>query len=101
MNNLASTLHHQGDLTGARTLQEKVLEVFTRVLGEEHPDTSTSAWNLFSTLSQQNEQQAALALLQTRLLWLLERDPATLSAAHQQIRNLLTQILQQVLQPPA
>ena len=37
MNNLAETLRAQGDHDGARQLQERVLEVRTRVLGEEHP----------------------------------------------------------------
>ena len=41
MNNLAETLRAQGDLPGARGLQETVLAVCRRVLGEEHPDTLT------------------------------------------------------------
>ena len=40
MSNLAATLRAQGDLAGARALQEQVLEARRRVLGEEHPDTS-------------------------------------------------------------
>jgi hypothetical protein len=43
MNNLAGTLHAQGELTGARELQEQVLAAFQRVLGDEHPDTTGSA----------------------------------------------------------
>jgi Tetratricopeptide repeat len=39
MNNLAETLRSQGDLTGARELQEQVLSICRRVSGEEHPDT--------------------------------------------------------------
>ena len=31
----------QGDYAGARQLQERLLEVITRVLGEEHPNTLT------------------------------------------------------------
>ena len=46
MNNLADTLRAQGDLNGARELQEKVLEIRRRILGEEHPDTLTSMNNL-------------------------------------------------------
>ena len=42
MNNLADTLRAQGDLAGARALQERVLEARRRVLGEEHPDTLTA-----------------------------------------------------------
>jgi len=41
MSNLALTLGNQGDLNGARALQEQVLEARRRVLGEEHPDTLT------------------------------------------------------------
>ena len=55
MNNLASTLSHQGDLAGARALQEQVLEVHKRVLGEAHPDTLTSMNNLASTLWNQGD----------------------------------------------
>ena len=50
MNNLAATLRNQGDLAGARALQEQVLEARRRVLGEEHPDTLTSMNNLAETL---------------------------------------------------
>jgi hypothetical protein len=38
VNNLAQTLHAQGDLAGARKLQEQVLEARGRLLGKEHPD---------------------------------------------------------------
>ena len=41
MNNLAATLQAQGDLAGARGLQEQVLDLSRRVLGAEHPDTLT------------------------------------------------------------
>jgi hypothetical protein len=36
MLNLAGTLKAQGDLAGARTLQEQVLEAMARLLGKEH-----------------------------------------------------------------
>ena len=39
MNNLAETLRAQGDLAGARGLQEQVLDLRRRVLGAEHPNT--------------------------------------------------------------
>ena len=41
MNNLAQALYAQGDLAGARKLQEQVLEARARLLGSgapEHPD---------------------------------------------------------------
>jgi len=50
MGNLAATLSNQGDQVGARQLLERVVEVRTRVLGEEPPDTLTSIWNLGLTL---------------------------------------------------
>ena len=43
MNNLASTLLAQGDHGGTRQLQKRVLEVMTRLLGEEHPDAAAIA----------------------------------------------------------
>jgi hypothetical protein len=46
MKNLATTRYVQGDLVGARNLQEQVLAVSRRVLGEEHPDTLTAMNNL-------------------------------------------------------
>jgi hypothetical protein len=67
MNNLASTLSAQGDLPGARALQERVLEARRRVLGEEHPDTLASMNNLALTLSAQGDLPGARAL-QERVL---------------------------------
>ena len=63
MNNLAGTLGTQGDPDGARRLQERVLEVSTRVLGEEHPHTLTSMGNLAFTLIAQGNREGALRLL--------------------------------------
>jgi hypothetical protein len=53
MNELASTLYAQGDLGGARKLEEQVLEASRRVLGEDHPHTLTAMNNRASTLSAQ------------------------------------------------
>ena len=58
MNNLAETLHAQGDLAGARQLQERVLEERRGVLGEEHPETLTAMSNLAATLHDQGELTA-------------------------------------------
>ena len=55
MNNLAGTLSVQGDLGGARKLQEETLAVCRRVLGAEHPNTLTSMNNLADTLSAQGD----------------------------------------------
>ncbi|MBK7956349.1 MAG: tetratricopeptide repeat protein [Candidatus Accumulibacter sp.] len=62
MNNLALTLRSQGDLPGARALQEQVLAIRRRVLGDEHPDTLSSMANLASTLRSQGDLPGARAL---------------------------------------
>ena len=62
MSNLASTLSAQGDLPGARALEEKVLEVSRRVLGEDHPETLASMNNLGNTLRDQGDLPGARAL---------------------------------------
>ena len=96
MNNLAATLHAQGYLAGARKLQEQVIEILRRVLGPEHPDASISAWNLFCTLAQLGDRAAASALLNSDLLWLLNRDPAALGAHQRKIWEMLARRAGQV-----
>jgi tetratricopeptide (TPR) repeat protein len=90
--NLAETLRAQGDLTGAREKQEEVLEITRRILGDEHPSTSISAWNLLSTLRAMGDSIGARTVLETDLRWLLDRDPTTLGADQQQIREMILQI---------
>ena len=63
MNTLASTLQAQGDLAGARALQEQVLTVRRRVLGEEHPSTLISMNNLAGTLWHCSERIEAIELI--------------------------------------
>lgn len=92
MGNLAETLWIQGDLSGARALQEQVLDLYRRVLGKEHPDTSISAFNLFASLVDMEEREAALPVFQADLAWLLDRDPADLPSADQ--RTIREQLLQ-------
>ncbi len=62
MGNLASTLRSQGDLPGARALQEQVLAISRRVLGDEHPNTLTSISNLAHMLGDQGDLPGARAL---------------------------------------
>jgi len=76
----------RGSYTSARELQEKALKCRRRILGEEHPDTSTSEWNLLLTLFNLGEQSAAMELCE-KLVWLLERAPEGLGATHQRIRS--------------
>ncbi|MCX6594606.1 MAG: tetratricopeptide repeat-containing protein [Acidobacteria bacterium] len=52
----------QGDAAQARTLQEQVLAVMTRVLGPEHPNTLTSMNNLAETMGAQGDHAGARAL---------------------------------------
>ena len=87
MSNLASTLRAQGDLAGARTLKEETLAIRRRVLGPEHPSTSVSAWWVCLTLQELGEHAAARAVLERDLLWLLDRDPATLGADQRKARE--------------
>jgi hypothetical protein len=82
MNNLAEMLWAQGDLSGARALQEQVLAVQRGVLGAEHPDTLTSMNNLAATLWNQGDLSGARALeehvLAVRRRVLGEEHPDTL-----------------------
>ena len=92
--NLAETLRAEGDLAGAREKQEDVLEIQRRILGDEHPSTSISAWNLFSTLLEMDDPTNAMAVLKNDLFWLMDRDPATLGANQQQIREMIIQLIE-------
>jgi transposase InsO family protein len=70
---------------GARQLPERVLEVTTRVFGEEHPDTLTSMWNLGLSFLEVGEVDTALRLLtqclNNRYKVLGDQHPDTLAAA--------------------
>ena len=87
MNNLAVTLDDIGVSARARRLKEEVLDIFRRVLGPKHSNTSVSAWNLLCTLQKLGEHGAAGEVLERDLRWLLERDPATLSADQREVRE--------------
>ncbi len=93
MLSVAHTLYAQGDLAGARQQQEQVLEASRRLLGEEHPDTSVAAWNLFGTLRELGEHVDARAVLERDLLWLLDRDPATLGVAQRKVREYVADVV--------
>jgi tetratricopeptide (TPR) repeat protein len=87
MDDLAETLRAQDDLAGARKIQEKLLEIRSRLLGDEHPDTSLSAWNLHLTLLVLCDSSEDI--LKKYLLWLLDRDPASLEVNQQKIREII------------
>jgi hypothetical protein len=63
------------------------VDIRRRVLGAEHPDTSTSVWDLFRTLQDLGEQAVARSILERDLFWLLDRDPASLGAEQRRIRE--------------
>jgi tetratricopeptide (TPR) repeat protein len=92
-NNLALALNELGDLMGARKLYEEVLEIRERVLGVEHPETSTSAWNLLLTVRALNDSETAAHLI-NKLRWLLDRDEDSVpSAVQRTIRRELLDLL--------
>jgi tetratricopeptide (TPR) repeat protein len=67
LNDLATLLRAQGDLTGARPLYERALAVRERVLGSEHPDTAQSLNDLGSLFRAQGDPAAARPLLERAL----------------------------------
>jgi len=78
--------HHffRADYRTAGRLQERVLDAFRRVLGDEHPDTLTSMNNLAGTLGEQGDLASARALLEQVLAALRrvlgDEDPDTLTS---------------------
>ena len=76
--------YERGAYTSARELQEKVLEISRRILGEEHPDTLTSMNNLADTLRVQGDLNGARELhekvLEIRRRILGEEHPDTLTS---------------------
>jgi len=69
------------------------LEVSRRILGEEHPDTTLSAWNLLVTLLNMQETDAAMVVLREHLAWLVAAKQDHLAAVQVQIREMLTKML--------
>jgi Flp pilus assembly protein TadD len=62
MNNLAATLRAQGNLSGARSLQEQALSISRRVLGDEHQATLAMMTNLAEILRSQGDLSGTSAL---------------------------------------
>jgi Tfp pilus assembly protein PilF len=60
----AETLRSQGDLAGARALQEEILAKRRHTLGEDHPDTLYALNNLAVTLNAQGEVGAAREMME-------------------------------------
>jgi len=92
MNNLAQTLLYLGEIERAREIQEEVLDISWLILGDKHPNTSMSAWVLFCTYDAMGDFVGAKTVLESDLLWLLDRDPTSLGAYQQEIREMILQI---------
>jgi hypothetical protein len=92
MNSLAGTLRAQGDLAGARSLEEEALTIRRRSLGEEHPDTLISMNNLSHTLWELGDFVRARALeeqvWETRRRVLGEEHPKTLISTNNLAKTL-------------
>jgi hypothetical protein len=67
MDNLAATLDAQGDLAGARALEEQVLAARRPLLGEAHPETLRAMNNLAQMLKAQRDLAGARTLLEQAL----------------------------------
>ncbi len=85
----------QGDHAGARQLAERVLDVMTRLLGEEDPQTLEAMGNLAATLWEQGDHDAARGLeervLGARTRVLGEEHQDTLTAMNNLALTLLAQ----------
>lgn len=101
IHNLAAVLHDQELFPQARERAEEVLKVRRRVLGAKHPDTCNSAWALFRILQDLGERDTAQAILDSDLLWLLDRDPVSLDAWQRQVQENVRNVKGYRLTPPA
>jgi tetratricopeptide (TPR) repeat protein len=81
---VARLVSAQGDLVGARRLQERVVEARKRMLGEDHRDTLVAIDDLAGTLWDQADDAGALrlrkAVLEARTRILGEEHPETLES---------------------
>ena len=86
MNNVAAMLRTQGDLAGARLLQEQVLAAQRRLLGDQHPLTNISAWNLTATLMEAHQLEDATNVVTEHLRWLFDKPNEKLSVEQRNIK---------------
>jgi tetratricopeptide (TPR) repeat protein len=63
MSYLADTLADQGRYAEAEKLFRETLDIQRRLLGPEHPDTATSAYNVACMLARRGNRDEALSLL--------------------------------------
>ena len=95
MGSLAHTLWAQGDLAGARSLEEQVLAAHRRVLGEGRPDPLNSMNNLAVTLWHLGEREEAIELM-TRAA---RRRAATLGAEHPDAKSSAESLANMLIAP--
>jgi Tetratricopeptide repeat len=57
LDNLATVLHDEGDVAGARRLYERALAIRETRLGLDHPDTVQSRQRLAAVVAALNEQE--------------------------------------------
>ena len=81
-----ATYMRKGDLAGAQ-LSEQVLAARRRLLGPESSRHFSLRLESVRTLQTWVSAAAARAVLERDLLWLLDRDPATLGADQRKIRE--------------
>jgi tetratricopeptide (TPR) repeat protein len=72
LNEIAVLLQAQGDLAGARPLNERALAIREKALGPEHPDTAESLNNLANLLRDQGDYAGARPLFE-RALAIMEK----------------------------
>ena len=79
-NNLAETIRMQGDLRRARELHDINLSNRLGTLGDMHPETMVSAWNLMVVLEGLGEKARASQILAKHLCWLKRRREDSLAS---------------------
>jgi tetratricopeptide (TPR) repeat protein len=86
MASLAKTRSALGDHEGARELQEYALSNTQQNFGPEHPETRDAACDLLETYIAAGETDSINRLIRDHLLWLVDRDPSSLTEQQQRIQ---------------
>jgi tetratricopeptide (TPR) repeat protein len=88
LNRAATYLNTRGELSSARSLSDRALQLHQRLLGDDHPDTLISASNLAWSLYELHQYEQALQLNEDTLIRrrrvLGDDHPDTLASAHNQ-----------------
>jgi hypothetical protein len=85
----------RGDRAGAQDLHKSVLAARRLILGEHHPDTSVSAWNLLRTLLERGEKSQVKTVVD-ELAWLLGCEPGAVGIDQRNIREWLPEIVRRL-----